>query len=689
MKDTAAAPHIEGTGDVSHTAVANELGLPTRTRSEHEVHQHAQETAGPARPQDVSTGGLVKQHDTADYDAIDPHTHNVWSDPALIPKEVVEGLANEELFKIVRRFDKQMYHVKACKDGSRRGLYPEREMDLVNAADEEFSPDRLRSNIERLYITFVVGSAGFIKHIQRVRSWNEYNRTIVWCVTYFAFWIPAQVGLLLVGLLIALIVYPPSRPFVFPPAPLSMVSASSGGLQKPKAGNTVGSKDSLTGAAEAHKGEAVENEASNFVNGIATVAMASAIGKSHESDQDQAAKKTPLDKVMPDPVDMTMSTAEGKAKAGGELATAEHNKAKDPVIDAIWKGMRPAMRGIEDFCDNYERLANALSPTHPYPEHLPRLRLAAVLLPIALVTIFVKMQYLARGASFLTGVLFFSQPYMSKAFRWFVTRYPDWMDFLQVQNTLLAGVPSNSQLALTLLRIGEEHDTPLPPPPKYTEAPPERAVTPELEENLPPVNADTAERDLSHDQEYYADSTTDVDPDDGLDDEGKPKKKHRFVNFVKGTAKTGVTAVLGADRVKAQIGSSKSKQRQGVLRRRQYIDGPSMYKCRSDGKKGWLIISTSATTPLISWVRENKLPGTPEFDPKFSIQIDDIAELKKLGGLGWKSKLIVGGVLGMEVIDALSVVTRDGKTTTITALPRRDELFNRLIALSSNRWDSY
>ena len=151
-------------------------------------------------------------------------------------------------------------------------------------------------------------------------------------------------------------------------------------------------------------------------------------------------------------------------------------------------------------------------------------------------------------------------------------------------------MPSNSQLALTLLRIGEEHDTPLPPPPKYTEAPPERAVTPELEENLPPVNADTAERDLSHDHEYYADSTTDVDPDDELDDQGKPKKKHRFVNFVKGTAKTGVTAVLGADRVKAQIGSSKSKQRQGVLRRRQYIDGPSMYKCRSEGKKGWLII---------------------------------------------------------------------------------------------------
>ena len=61
------------------------------------------------------------------------------------------------------------------------------------------------------------------------------------------------------------------------------------------------------------------------------------------------------------------------------------------------------------------------------------MRLAAVLLPIALITIFVKTQYLARGASLLTGVLFFSQPYMSKAFRWFVIKYPDWMDFLQVQ----------------------------------------------------------------------------------------------------------------------------------------------------------------------------------------------------------------------------------------------------------------
>ena len=66
------------------------------------------------------------------------------------------------------------------------------------------------------------------------------------------------------------------------------------------------------------------------------------------------------------------------------------------------------------------------------------------------------------------------------------------------------------------------------------------------------------------------------------------------------------------------------------------------------------------------------------------MQIQDIAELKKIGGLGWKTKLVVGGLLGMEVIDALSLITTKGDVVTLTALPRRDELFNRLIALSQN-----
>jgi hypothetical protein len=189
----------------------------------------------------------------------------------------------------------------------------------------------------------------------------------------------------------------------------------------------------LTGAAEAHKGEAVENEASNFVNGIATVAMASAVGKAPEHERDQTTKKTKLDDALPDPTEITMKSAEGKTKASGGLPTDQHNKAKDPVVNAIWGGMRPAMRGIEDFCDNYERIANALQPTVPYPQHSARIRLAACVAPLILVTAFVPVQYLCKGGSFAMGLAFFSDPYMKKAWTWFVTHYPDWMEMLKLE----------------------------------------------------------------------------------------------------------------------------------------------------------------------------------------------------------------------------------------------------------------
>ena len=216
-----------------------------------------------------------------------------------------------------------------------------------------------------------------------------------------------------------------------------------------------------------------------------------------------------------------------------------------------------------------------------------------------LVAAVVPVAWLARGTSFITGVLFFSQPYMSRAWTWLNTHYPDWMELLKLEKTLLKDVPSNSQLTLALLRIGEDNNVPLPPAPKYTEAPPERSPSPTLEENLPPVNPDTAERDLSHDHEYAggedSDANTAVEEEmghtaKGKDTNGKPGKKHRFVAFVKGAAKTSVTALMGADRVKASAGSERSKERSGVIKHRKYVDGPSMFRCRSEGKKGWAII---------------------------------------------------------------------------------------------------
>jgi uncharacterized protein DUF3292 len=84
---------------------------------------------------------------------------------------------------------------------------------------------------------------------------------------------------------LTLITVPRSRGILFPPAPLALVDSKSGGVHKPTSG-VLASHDSVTGAPENHKGEAVEQEASNFVSSIASVAISSAAGKYPSDGQD-------------------------------------------------------------------------------------------------------------------------------------------------------------------------------------------------------------------------------------------------------------------------------------------------------------------------------------------------------------------------------------------------------------------
>lgn len=88
-----------------------------------------------------------------------------------VPKELVGGLANEELWTLVRRFNKQMYHVRATSAPLLGGL----DCNIVD--EDEFSPDKLRANIERLYMTVIIGLMGMGNHIVRLRSWREPRRT--------------------------------------------------------------------------------------------------------------------------------------------------------------------------------------------------------------------------------------------------------------------------------------------------------------------------------------------------------------------------------------------------------------------------------------------------------------------------------------------------------------------------------
>jgi len=212
----------------------------------------------------------------------------------------------------------------------------------------------MRANIERLYMTIGVGILAAVKHVARLRFWRESRRTSWFLAVYSVAWLFDFIVPLLISVLIALIVYPPSRELLFPPAPMALVDGATGGIQKPRAG-VLGSHDSVTGAPENHKGEAVEQEASNFVTGIAAVALSSAAGKHPQGDPD-GADGSGLE-VAPDPTSIVSSATDATAQAEGYKTGARHDKTKVPMETAMWTKMRPIMHALGDATDTWERFA--------------------------------------------------------------------------------------------------------------------------------------------------------------------------------------------------------------------------------------------------------------------------------------------------------------------------------------------
>nr|POE78622.1 hypothetical protein CFP56_62873 [Quercus suber] len=614
-----------------------------------------------------------------------------------IPNPLVGGLHNDELWILIRRFNKQMYHVKEFP-------YPvPGNLDLNIADEEEFSPDKLRANIERLYMTVGIGVMALVKHIMRLRSWRETNRTAAFAAGYFIAWVFDIIMPAFTLMGIALIAYPPSREVLFPPAPIALVSSKTGGLQKPKAG-VLGSTDSATGAPENHKGEAVEAEASNFVNSIASVALSSASGK-HPMDAPSAVEEQqetagPADGV-PDPTSMAVSASEARNSAGGR--NSSHDKTKIPVETAMWNKMRPIMHGLADVADTWERFGNALSPTPPFQQDTYRLRLASVLVPMFAVSIFTTNYMVVKGISFGAGFGFFGDPVISRGLQWLNQTYPHWEKLFELRNTLLKGVPTNAQLTLTLLRVGEANKAPLPPPPQINHAPPDQPaeITDEHMRAVGsdwPLNATDAEIEEAMAVDPSTKHETAGNDVQAAKEKHHGKKGARLLAALKGGIKGTVETALGADHLKAKAGSTPAKQRLGVIpnSREEHLTGPIEFKCRYQGKKGHAYISTTATIPCFSFSIDKSIEKTgtlaktnEELHPIFSVAVADIKELKKVGGLGWKAKLVVGWALDREVADGIEVVDKLGNHWILTAMVLRDELFNRLVAMGGQKWESW
>lgn len=332
------------------------------------------------------------------------------------------------------------------------------------------------------------------------------------------------------------------------------------------------------------------------------------------------------------------------------------------------------------------------------------MRLAGVIIPLFGVSLFVTSYMFTKVMTFSIGFGFFGDPVISRGLAWINRTIPDWQKLLELRNTLLKGVPTNAQLALTLLRLGEANHAPLPPPPRVGSPPPSRPAS--LNDSdlrttgaEPPLNATAAELDVAianDPREKHKTGGSDIDAAKAAH---HGKKGSRILNFFRGTTKGAVQTAIGTDTVRAKaLGSRHAKDRLGAVPPRKDEtpkNGPVEFAARYDGKKGHVYLSTAATAPTVAFSASE--PGTvviagrerEDLKPMWSVAVADIVEVKKIGGYGWKAKLVVGWSMEREVKDGLEIVTGDGGRFRITAVALRDELFNRLVAMGGQKWEAW
>ncbi|GKT94423.1 LOW QUALITY PROTEIN: hypothetical protein Ct61P_12273 [Colletotrichum tofieldiae] len=524
----------------------------------------------------------------AELDHADVEVKNLgWNNPpSKVSQPMVGGLTNEDLWILVRRFDKQIFHVKSISEP------PLANLDMNIADEEEFSPDKLRAHVERLYMTVIVGLFSFWKHIVRLRSWRESRRTSTFLAVYFVAWVLDFVVPVLISFLIVLVLVPEARDFCFPPAPPSLIDSKTGGVKKPASG-VLASDDSITGAPRSMLEKPWNKKP---IASISSLIVSTAAGKHPQGDPHD-------DTAAPDPTNIVQDVVNAKDKTGGDEPSVHHDKTKKPVHESVWVKARPVMHGIADFVDTWERFGNALSPTPPFPQQRPRIILASILLPMLLGSLLTTSYMLVKGTGFMVGFTFFGDPIIQRGLV-FINRSV----FL---STLITRVSKT-----------EEH---------------------------------------------------------------KQKKGHRILNFIKSTAKGGINTTLAADRVKAKVGAKHAKDRLGVVKTEpDPAKGPISFPARWNGKKGRAFITATATTPALSWTTDSD-----DLNPTWTVTIGDIEQIRKMGGLGWKSKIFVGWATDREIADGLLVTDSMGKHYHLTAIISRDELFNRLVAMGSQMWEAW
>lgn len=605
-----------------------------------------------------------------------------------VEEGITSGMSNEDFWMLVRRFNKQVYHVKVAPETT-----TQQELDLNRVEEERFPAEKTRMTLERFYVSVVIGVRESLNHVVRLRSWKEPGRTSMYSAVYFSAWASDLLVPALMGILAALILCPQIRPLLFPPASVDSGSEQKGNL--PAAGEP-GSHGAVAGVPKKYKGEDVEQEASSIIDSISSVAI--------DTSNDQHGYSMLND----DDLDNVSETDPVETEPAADILTENvpvKEQKKIPMKKKASKATDQVMRVISDITDAYERFSNLLSPMPPFDSVAPRLRFAVILACISLLSLLVSNYMIVKTGGFLIGFGLFGGPIFQLGLEFLDCNIPDWKEYLDIQKTLLQGIPTNAQLTLTLLRIGEISSSPLPPPPSSYDM---ESPWPSSRKKIKPKKIDT-----SHENE----SQTGTSPDSsnqtqtqaqalGDNPPLKPKSKRRYVIKVLKIVRYTIAAVIKGhvafDRAMAIAAAPHPRNLINMLRNKSWTLtplGPLKFDAKFDRKRGTIVLDSSKQPPLLYFTTynstklddsdlqvENRKKGTV----LFQIPVSEIRELKKVDSLGWKGKAIVKLTAGSkEATDGLVVSgALPGQAYHILGMRARNQLFNRLISMEAQSWES-
>lgn len=336
-------------------------------------------------------------------------------------------MSDDTLYSLLRRFNKQVTAIRAAE-------IPPTRLDFSPAPDEAFDPDKLRSNVERIYLTVVKDLMTLGKHLMLLRSWDNPMRTgsfasasltrlgralsradIPRVQAYFIAWqSPFGAVSFLFLILALLILYPSVRTFLFPPLPTPRPSQVL--VDKPPRDPT------LTSA------EQDEVDARVFAEGMAQLA-----GAGQMSGGDPTLEDVVNEAVEEAEIDVEVDEEEG-ASASEEKKKRKKEKKKKDKVDHLAKVGLPIQLLTSDFADSWERWGNALSPTSP-PLHpnAARMKVALHVLPCILAFGLLPSWFICKALSFLAGLAFFGDPGFSLLLALLDQKFEGWKEAIELR----------------------------------------------------------------------------------------------------------------------------------------------------------------------------------------------------------------------------------------------------------------